>query len=86
MFLSHDNSLLDHNTLPDKHRESVGKDVVTHESPYMTTGEAAGYLRRSESWLVKQKDIPYLRGVPNTYCRKDLDDWFEKHKFHPRLK
>lgn len=49
-------------------------------SSYLTTDEAAAYLRRSPSWLLRQHDIPYVRGVPNTYRRKDLDDWFERHK------
>jgi hypothetical protein len=53
-------------------------------SPYMTTEEASKYIRKSESWLLKQSDIPYLRGVPNLYSRKDLDSWFERHKFNPR--
>jgi len=54
------------------------------EREYMTTEEAAEYLRRSPSWLVRQPDVPYVRGTPNTYRRKDLDDWFERHKHVPR--
>ena len=53
------------------------------QQEYLTTGEAAMYLRKSVSWILKQPDIQYLRGVPNTYRRKDLDDWFERHKFRP---
>jgi len=50
---------------------------------YLTTKEAAEYLRRSASWLTRQPDIPYVRGIPNVYKRSDLDDWFERHKFVP---
>jgi len=52
---------------------------------YLTTEEAAAYLRRSVSWLLRQSDVPYLRGVPNTYRRADLDDWFERHKHQPQV-
>lgn len=50
---------------------------VEHE--YLTTKEAAAYMRRSKSWLLHQKDIPYLRGTPNTYRKSDLDAWFERN-------
>jgi len=50
------------------------------EQEYLTTKEAAAYLRRSVSWLLRQKDIPYLRGTPNTYRKSDVDDWFEQNK------
>lgn len=49
-------------------------------SPYMTTREAAAYLRKSESWIMRRRDIPYLAGKPNTYHRRDLDNWFEQSK------
>ena len=52
---------------------------------YLRTEEASEYLRKSVSWLVKQNDIPYLKGVPNIYKKRDLDDWFERKKFSPRL-
>lgn len=52
---------------------------------YLKTKEAAAYLRKSVSWMVKRHDIPYLRGVPNIYRRKDLDSWFERNKFEPGL-
>lgn len=51
----------------------------------LTTTEAAKYLRRSVSWLLRQPDIVYLPGKPNLYAVKDLDTWVEKHKFRPRL-
>lgn len=54
-------------------------------SPFMTTIEAAQYLRKSDSWLLRQPDIPYLKGTPNTYKKQDLDDWFELHKCQPRV-
>ena len=68
-----------------RRRMQVSPSNVQIVTDMLTTAEAAAYMRRSVSWLVKQRDIPYLRGVPNTYLKKDLDDWFEKHKFHPRL-
>ena len=55
------------------------------DQKYLTTTEAAKYLRKSVSWLVRQPDIPYLVGKPNTYKREDLDDWFERNKFVPRV-
>jgi hypothetical protein len=56
------------------------------ESPYMTTEEAAAYLRKSVSWLLRVPDMPFLRGKPNLYAKGDLDGWVEKHKFRPRLR
>ena len=52
---------------------------------YMTTEEAAAYMRKSASWLVKRNDIPYVKGVPNIYRKSDLDSWFERSKFRPSL-
>lgn len=52
---------------------------------YLTTKEAAKYLKKSASWLTRQPDIPYLRGIPNTYKRKDLDEWYERNKFKSEL-
>lgn len=52
---------------------------------YLTTPEAAEYLRKSTSWLLHQADIPYLSGNPNIYKRKDLDAWFDRRKIRPRL-
>ena len=54
-------------------------------SPYLTTPEAARYLRKSPSWLLKRPDIPFLKSVPNIYKKKDLDDWFERNKFEPSI-
>ena len=50
---------------------------------YLVTDEAAAYLRRTVSWLLRQADIPYLPGRPNTYAVRDLDDWFENSKRRP---
>ncbi len=50
------------------------------EHEYLTTPEAALYLRRSKSWLLHNKEIPYLTGSPNTYKKSDLDAWFNKTK------
>ena len=54
-------------------------------SSYLRTEEAARYLRKSSSWLLKRHDIPYLKGVPNIYRKKDLDDWFERNMFEPSI-
>jgi helix-turn-helix protein len=50
---------------------------------YLTTPEAADYLRKSQSWLLRQGDLPYLAGRPNTYAVADLDAWVERHKRQP---
>ena len=52
--------------------------------PYLTTTEAARYLRRSVSWLLRCGQIPYVRGHPNVYSVKDLDEWFERNKWVPK--
>ena len=64
------------------------KDPISSENDdtYLKTQEAARYLRKSVSWLVKRHDIPFLKGVPNIYKRRDLDDWFERNKFIPQLR
>jgi hypothetical protein len=63
----------------------IGLPDGRHEEPkaYLTTKEAASYLRRSTSWLVKRNDIPFVRGTPNTYKRSDLDAWFKANSFRP---
>ena len=38
-----------------------------------------GYLRRSVTWLLRQKEIPYLKGIPNSYRRTDLDKWIDEN-------
>ena len=53
---------------------------------YLPTDEAAAYLRRTVSWLLRQADIPYVPGRPNTYAVKDLDEWFEANKRKPLTK
>jgi len=45
----------------------------------MTTKEAARYMGRSISWLLRQKDIPYYPGRPNMYKRDDLDEWRDEN-------
>ena len=60
------------------HRSDTPEVVIKQvESPLLTTPEAAAYLRRSVTWLLRQGDIPYIRGVPNLYRRVDLDRWIE---------
>jgi len=52
---------------------------------YMTTGESARYLRRSVSWMSRQKDIPVYRGRPNVFRRDDLDAWMTKNRRYEPL-
>jgi hypothetical protein len=47
---------------------------------YLTTGEAAKYLRMSVSRLLRLQNLEYLRGRPNIYSKQDLDNWFERNK------
>ena len=56
---------------------------ISRQNEYLTTTEAARHLRRSTSWLLRQKDIPYLPGRPNVYAIFDLDAWFENNKQNP---
>lgn len=63
-------------------KRSRDTHVVCH--PYLTTTEAARYLRRSTSWLLRCGSIPYVPGRPNLYAISDLDAWFEGHKHIPR--
>ena len=51
--------------------------------PYLTTTEAARYLRRSTSWLLRA-ELPFVPGRPNLYSIRDLDNWFELHKWVPK--
>ena len=53
---------------------------------YLTTPEAAKYLRKSVSWLLRRHDIAYIPGKPNLYAKADLDRWFQKHKISPRVR
>jgi len=50
------------------------------ESKYLTTFEAAAYMRKSRSWILLRKDIPYYRGRPNLYLREDLDRWMNDRR------
>lgn len=62
-----------------------GGNENSNHPEYMTTGEAAAYLRRSTSWLLRQS-VEYLPGRPNLYRKSALDCWFEKHKHVPKYK
>jgi hypothetical protein len=64
----------------------VGVAVRPTESPYLTTDEAAAYLRKSVSWLLRVPDMAFLRGKPNLYAKNDLNAWVERHKYRPRVK
>jgi hypothetical protein len=61
----------------------VGRPI---ESPYLTTDEAAAYLRKSVSWLLRVPDMAFLRGKPNLYAKNDLNAWVDRHKHRPRVK
>ena len=74
---------MDINQLPDS-AHGINNDG-RRDSFYMKTLEAARYMRRSISWLLRQKDIPYLPGKPNLYARQDLDDWFERNKHNSMI-
>jgi len=62
-----------------------GNGLFAFSSPYMTTDEAAVHMKVSKSYLLRQPDIPFLKGKPNIYKRSDLDAWFEQRKFKPEL-
>ena len=62
--------------------ESVRDDTVPCQR-YLTTPEAAKYLRKSVSWLLRS-GIPYLPGRPNLYSVQDLDNWFALKKWMPK--
>jgi hypothetical protein len=64
----------------------AGVAVRPIESPYLTTDEAAAYLRKSVSWLLRVPDMVFLRGKPNLYAKNDLNAWVERHKHRPRVK
>ena len=70
---------LEHNVV----RAEIGWGEVVG---YLTTKEAARYLRRSVSWLLRQPDIPFVPGKPNLYEQTDLDAWLQKHKIKPRVR
>ena len=58
---------------------------IDHQCPqYMPTPEAARYIRKSVSWLLRCGVIPFMPGKPNVYARRDLDAWFESNKHVPR--
>lgn len=53
---------------------------------FLTTPEAAAYLRRSVSWLLRQPDIAYIPGKPNLYAQEDLDVWVDRHTVRPKVR
>jgi len=64
---------------------NTGSDATTREDRYLTTVEAARHMRRSVSWILRQKDIPYYRGKPNLYLVAELDSWFEANRRYEPL-
>lgn len=60
-------------------------DMLTAVSwgDYLTTDEAAEYLRVSPSFILRQTSIPYMKGRWNVYAKRDLDAWFDQHKALP---
>jgi hypothetical protein len=73
-------------SLPGKDGGVVGVAVRPTESAYLTTDEAAAYLRKSVSWLLRVPDMVFLRGKPNLYAKNDLNAWVDRHKHRPRVK
>lgn len=67
-------------------RCGAGAAVGVAGSPYLTTAEAARYMRKSVSWLLRRADLPFLKGTPNLYSRRDLDDWFDRNKWKPKVR
>ena len=70
----------------DAYRLGLGRDAREIDHEYMTTREAAEYLRKSVSWLLRQRDVAYIPGKPNLYEKRDLDGWMRKHKVTPRVR
>ena len=64
---------------------NTGSDATAREDRYLTTVEAARHMRRSVSWILRQKDIPYYRGKPNLYLVAELDSWFEANRRYEPL-
>ena len=63
----------------------VDEDRASSEG-YLTTVEAARHMRRSVSWMLRQKDIPYYRGKPNLYRREELDEWLTRcRRYEPKI-
>lgn len=60
--------------------QSPDKTTGVPSGEFLTTGEAARFLRVSVSRLLRLGDLDYLRGRPNIYRRRDLLDWFERNK------
>jgi hypothetical protein len=73
-------------SLPAQAGGVAGVAVRPIESPYLTTDEAAAYLRKSVSWLLRVPDMAFLRGKPNLYAKNDLNAWVDRHKHRPRVK
>jgi len=72
-----------------KHRLTQGmvpaKEQRSATPDLLTTEEAASYLHKSTSWLLKRHDIPYIKGIPNHYRKQDLDAWLQRNRFKPRV-
>jgi len=64
-------------------RSNRPDNLAVPHNRYLKSSEAAWYLRKSESWLLRRGDIPYLPGRPNIYAVEDLDAWFERNKHVP---
>lgn len=70
--------------IPGMNLDVRGSSRPAADKELLTTKEAAEYLHRSASWLAKQNDVPYIRGIPNLYQIRDLDAWIERHKKRPK--
>lgn len=74
----------------DDENTQVADDIGSEEngakdSKYLTTIEAAKYMRRSRGWILNRKDIPYYRGKPNLYLKRDLDVWLDSFRRYEPL-
>ena len=74
---------LGHGALP---ADNLAMKAMKKWDDYLTTDEAANYFRRSKSFILTQPDLAYLPGHPNTYAKRDLDAWFERHKTKPIMR
>lgn len=65
--------------------DNGSEEYGAKDSKYLTTIEAAKYMRRSRGWILNRKDIPYYRGKPNLYLKRDLDTWLDSFRRYEPL-
>ena len=79
-------------TLTDEQMQRIDRalDVVARidaeriHGRYMTTAEAAIYIRRSKDYVVRvlAKEIPHQDGNPLVFDIRDIDQWVENKKIN----